>query len=113
MSVLTPGGRGKDMSDLSHKGSAAKSVTIPTLTVAPVIDKAFPASAIAGQNLSIGKTSDEKTSHKIASSVSSTSTLSGYEKTAHVSPALPYSSEVDYQSDPADFFPLVSLYSLS
>lgn len=87
MSVLTPGGNGEDVSDLTHKGSAA--------------------------DFWLGETDDEKASLETGASVSSVSPLSGDTRTAPVSPNFPYSSEVDYQSDPADFFPLVSRYPLA
>lgn len=116
VSVLTPGGNGEDMGDLSHKGSAAGLVTVPTLRMvtldAGLSDKANPTSSTAGVYLWFGETDDGKASLEIGSSVSSASPLSGDVKTAHVSPSFPY-SEVDYQSDPADFSTLVSRYPLA
>lgn len=105
--VLTPGGSGGETGDVSHKGSAADLVTVPTLTVAPV-DAGLSDKTIPTSNLWFGETDDGKASLETGSSVSSASPLSGYGKTVHVSPNFPYSSEVDYQSDPADFFPMVS-----
>lgn len=112
VSVLTPGGSGEDMGELSHKGSAADLVTVPTLMVATMdaglSDKAIPTSSTAEVNLWFGETDDGKASLEIGSSVSSASPLSGDGKTAHVLPNFLYSSEVDYQSDPADLSPVVS-----
>lgn len=100
--VLTPGGDGEDMSDLSYKGSAADPVTVSTLTVAPAIP-----SATAGVNLWFGDTENGKASSEFESALSSTSPESGDGKTTHGPANFPYSSEVDYQSDPADFLSLV------
>ncbi|XP_026776837.2 plexin-B1 [Pangasianodon hypophthalmus] len=107
VSVLTPGGNGEDMDDLAYKGSAADLVTVPTLMVgAGLSDKVIPTSSTAGVNLWFGESDDGKASLEIGSSASSASPLSGDGKTARVSPSFPYSSEGDYQSDPADFSPL-------
>lgn len=112
MSVLTPGGNGEDTGELSHQGSAADLVTVPTLMVNPtdagLSNKAVHTSPTAGVNLWFGEADDGKASPEIGSSVSLASPLSGDGKTAHVSPSFLFSSEVDYQSDPADFPPLVS-----
>lgn len=88
LTVLTPGGNGEDM------------------TVAPA-DEATP-SAAAGVNLWFGETENGKASPEFEPALSSAPPESGDGNTTHVSPNFPYSSEVDYQSDPADFFSLVS-----
>lgn len=104
--LLTPSGNDEDMSDLSHKGSASDLVTVPSLTVASV-DEVIPSST-AGMNHWIEETNDGNVSLEIGLSVPSASPLSGDGNIAHISPSFPYSSEVDYQADPADFPPLVS-----
>ncbi|KAG7323182.1 hypothetical protein KOW79_012884 [Hemibagrus wyckioides] len=106
VSLMTPGGNGEDMWSLSHKGSAADSVTAPTLIVATVgaglSDKATPTSFTVGVNVWFGETDDGKASFDNGPLIPLASPLLGDAKTAPVPPSFLSSSEADFQSDPAD-----------
>lgn len=117
VSVVTPGGKGEDLGNLTHTGSAADSVTVSTLMVntmgAGLSDKAIRTFSPAGENVWFGKTDHRKTSSENWSSVPSASSILGNEKTAPVAPSFLYAMEMDFQSDPADFSPQVGQYPLA
>ncbi|KAL7864572.1 hypothetical protein AOLI_G00159920 [Acnodon oligacanthus] len=111
LSTPAPGGHSEDTADVSHKESAVDSVTVSASTtlsgdagVMGPLGEALPPSSTAVVTLWSEENDDGEASLETGPPVSSASAPSGDGEEGPISTDFSHAQDVNYQSDPAEFF---------